>query len=591
MDKIQPGSGHLDSSATHRAVQSSTILDRRYVKRPSATNAGKYSAAARTRANSVAPSRLINLGVRSTDLEVAQIREAIHEEVDEDTSQDNYLTEDAIALNLEVSEATASQETTPQETFDNDLGYSCNSYDSYNPTDIQNPTNYTTAAEENAMNHMDHTDYTETNKAESSPVSMYALEAMKRSMMQDLVSNNSETVPASFTAQETMPTTAATVNDSYSEHSTIESQPIAQPAIDNNNSYYDASVSPTAEPIDMISKATSDALASIRIATESAEVSDQMASLKAFANSIKADNSPEMAELGNTIEKFANVAMKSTKAKEEAENKVALSVNRSPRIAQSSARLNRPNPTIHRSVSNANPHSTAISRNPKVTSINRTPTTSNISSTARRPATRRTTTVKKPTSAQRHAPDNRALEQALRSVATMDDERTTPKSKKTRSKKNRRKGGFTRFALALGCAGACIAGIVYFVGSNIPDISVQVAAMQTGIDAAYPSYIPRDYSLGDISSENGRLTMSFNGPNGSSFTLVEEKSSWDSSALQRNYVEPTWGENFTTTHEQGVTIFLSGSDAAWVNGGILYKITSSSNDLTKKQLRNIVTSM
>ena len=117
--------------------------------------------------------------------------------------------------------------------------------------------------------------------------------------------------------------------------------------------------------------------------------------------------------------------------------------------------------------------------------------------------------------------------------------------------------------------------------------------MQTGIQASYPSYIPRDYSLGDISSEDGKITMIFNGPDDSSFKLVEEKSSWDSSALLRNYVEPTWGEEYATTHEQGITIYISNanSDAAWVNGGVLYKITSSGTALTKKQVRSIVTSM
>lgn len=564
MDKIQPGSGHLDSSAAHRILQSSTILDRRYVKRPATTNAGKYSSASRAHSDSVAPSRLINLGVHSTDLEVAQLRENIHAEVEAPTEDlgdatEEYLTEDAIALNLEVAETMDEATTAPVDepimTESPTMPEALHS----NPDNFAEPTNSSTADNECTMS------------SSSEPVSMYTLEAMKHSMIQDLASNFSETPQSDKNiCAPTEPTVSETAEYTTNDYTTT-----------------------SPEPIDMISRATSDALASIRIATESAEVSDQMASLKAFANSIKSDNSPEMAELGNTIEKFANVALKSTKAKEEAENKVALSVNRSPRIAQSSTRLNRTNPTVHHvmSANSSSLNRPTLSRSPKVASINRLPSSTTTStSKTRRPASSRATAVKK-SPANRPTPDNRALEQALRSVATMDEKKPNAKSKKSHSKKIRKKGGFARFALALGCAGACIAAIIYFVGTNIPDISVQVAAMQTGIDASYPSYIPRDYSLGDISSENGRLTMRFNGPNGSSFTLVEEKSSWDSSALQRNYVEPTWGENFTTTHEQGITIFLSNSDAAWVNGGILYKITSSGNELTKKQLRNIVTSM
>lgn len=187
---------------------------------------------------------------------------------------------------------------------------------------------------------------------------------------------------------------------------------------------------------------------------------------------------------------------------------------------------------------------------------------------------------------------NRAIEQALHSVATMDEEQ----NRKTKAHANlmpRKKFRAKHFAIAFTCAAACVAAIIYVVGSNIPDISVRVAAMQTGIQASYPSYIPRDYSLGDIVSENGKITLKFDGPDGASFTLVEEKSSWDSTALLRNYVEPTWDDNYTTTHEQGITIYISdaNSNAAWVNGGVLYKITSNSSVLTKKQVRSIVTSL
>ena len=140
---------------------------------------------------------------------------------------------------------------------------------------------------------------------------------------------------------------------------------------------------------------------------------------------------------------------------------------------------------------------------------------------------------------------------------------------------------------------ACLAAIVWFVSNNIPDVSVRVAAMQTGIEATYPSYVPMDYSLSDIISEDGKLTMIFSGPDDARFTLVQEKSSWDSATLLRNYVEPTWGEEYVTTHEQGITIYISNqtNDSTWVNGGIRYSITSEGARLTKKQTRNIVLSL
>ena len=303
---------------------------------------------------------------------------------------------------------------------------------------------------------------------------------------------------------------------------------------------------------------------------------------------------------GNTIEKFTNVALKSTKAKEAAEHKVAASVNRSSKISASTSRINRaPMSATSRAANTMNlstKSQTTLARNSKRAINNKLSTTKakTISKSVaaksidRAPAAARRALPSKSTYAE---PSTSMLEQAVRSISSMDDtpsKKTHTKSKKVRT---RRKGGAARFLIAFGCAAACIGGIVYLVSTNIPDISVQVAAMQTGIEASYPSYVPRDYSLGDIFSENGRLTMRFDGPDNASFTLVEEKSSWDSSALQRNFVDPTWKDNYTTTHEQGITIYICGSDAAWVNGGVLYKITASNNNLTKKQLRNIVTSL
>ena len=176
---------------------------------------------------------------------------------------------------------------------------------------------------------------------------------------------------------------------------------------------------------------------------------------------------------------------------------------------------------------------------------------------------------------------NRAIEDAIHNVATMENRNSKNQPKPLM----RRKSSVKRFIVAFACATACVIGVLAYVSINIPDVSVKVAAMQTGIQAKYPSYIPRDYNLSDVLSEEGKITMIFSGPDKSSFSLIEEKSSWDSSALLRNYVEPTWNDNYATTHEQGITIYISNvnADAAWVNGGILYKITSEGTALTKNK--------
>lgn len=190
---------------------------------------------------------------------------------------------------------------------------------------------------------------------------------------------------------------------------------------------------------------------------------------------------------------------------------------------------------------------------------------------------------------------DRAIKKALADASTTASQEQTGKmAKAVKETKEPMKMhfGFGRVLLALTCAAIAVFVIVYFVDLNMPDISLRVAAMQTGIEASYPGYVPRDYSLSEITSENGKISLSFvNHSTNDSFTLTEEKSSWDSNALLTNYVKDTYGENYTTIREQGLTLYISGNSATWVNGGIVYKLTPASGSLTKKQIRSIAVSL
>ena len=182
---------------------------------------------------------------------------------------------------------------------------------------------------------------------------------------------------------------------------------------------------------------------------------------------------------------------------------------------------------------------------------------------------------------------DQAIKKALMQAATMDE---TPKTRTTKGEKLH--FGFGRVALALICAATAVFAIAYFVNLSMPDVSLKVAAMQTGIDAKYPSYVPRDYNISSITSENDKVSLSFlRSETGDSFTLKEERSAWDSSALLSNYVKPEYGENYTIVREQGITIYVSNSNASWVNGGLLYKIEAAQGTLTEKQIRSIAVSL
>ena len=192
---------------------------------------------------------------------------------------------------------------------------------------------------------------------------------------------------------------------------------------------------------------------------------------------------------------------------------------------------------------------------------------------------------------------DQAIQKALASAEKIETEEGKEMPKQAKKVKTKKVGGqmhfgFGRIMLATACAAAAVFAIAYFVNLNMPDISLRVAAMQTGMDPTYPNYVPRDYSVASITSEAGKIAMEFkNASTGDSFTLTEEKSSWDTNALVSNFVKDEYGENYTIVREQGLTIYVSGSDAAWVNGGIVYKITTNSGSLTNKQIRSIAVSL
>lgn len=132
----------------------------------------------------------------------------------------------------------------------------------------------------------------------------------------------------------------------------------------------------------------------------------------------------------------------------------------------------------------------------------------------------------------------------------------------------------------------------YFTYVNMPNLSVRVAAAQAGIDASYPEYRPVGYRLnGPIAYQQGQVSMKFASNSGPlAFALNQSKSSWDSSALLEKYVDPRSDGKYATYSDAGLTIYTYGTDAAWVNGGVLYTVEGTAT-LSNEQIRRIATSM
>ena len=181
---------------------------------------------------------------------------------------------------------------------------------------------------------------------------------------------------------------------------------------------------------------------------------------------------------------------------------------------------------------------------------------------------------------------NRARQNSKALMSAMKEE-TKPKSAPIMIKKPKVSKKHLIFAVA---SSICCMGVLYAtLKFSMPDISAKVAAAQNG--ASYPSFVPRDFIASGASFQKNTFSLEFVGPNKTHFTLDQEKLPWDSNALLNNYVKPTWGEQYDTIREQGLTIYMYQSNAAWVNGGTVYKLNTTSGSLSKKQLKNIITSL
>ncbi len=132
----------------------------------------------------------------------------------------------------------------------------------------------------------------------------------------------------------------------------------------------------------------------------------------------------------------------------------------------------------------------------------------------------------------------------------------------------------------------------YLTYLNMPGFSVRMAAIQAGIDATYPEYRPSGYRLdGPVAYKDGEVAIHFASNAGpQKFALNQAKSTWDSSALLTNYVEPAAGTDYETYSDGGLTVYTYGNNAAWVNGGILYTIQGNTL-LSNDQILGMATSL
>lgn len=155
-----------------------------------------------------------------------------------------------------------------------------------------------------------------------------------------------------------------------------------------------------------------------------------------------------------------------------------------------------------------------------------------------------------------------------------------------------KKNKWTRRIVLIASIVFALAAVLFAVYKFVPSLSVSIASAQAGIQATYPEYTPDGFSLSQpVTYSDGKVDLKFkSNSNDNYYSIVQTRSSWDSSAVLDNVVEPVAGANYVTTKERGLTIYTYNKSAAWVNGGILYEINSNA-PLSGDQIRRIATSL
>lgn len=168
----------------------------------------------------------------------------------------------------------------------------------------------------------------------------------------------------------------------------------------------------------------------------------------------------------------------------------------------------------------------------------------------------------------------------------VDEPILTPKKKSSLGKKSAKAATVT-----LTMAGLLLLG-AYVWQVNYPNLALKVASSKAGINASIPSYLPSGWQVSNnISSGPGTISYQIGSADGkASATVNESKTDWDSQALAENYVSNK-SDKYLSLQAAGLTIYVYGNQASWVNNGTWYRIEGDNTSLSQDQLIRMATSL
>ncbi len=168
----------------------------------------------------------------------------------------------------------------------------------------------------------------------------------------------------------------------------------------------------------------------------------------------------------------------------------------------------------------------------------------------------------------------------------IDTPMPAPKKKSSLGKK-----GAKVATVTLTMAGLLLLG-GYVWQVNYPNLALKVASSKAGINASIPGYLPSGWQISNnISSGPGSISYQIGSADGkATATVNESKTDWDSQALAENYVSNK-SDKYLSLQAAGLTIYVYGNQASWVNNGTWYRIEGDNTNLSQDQLIRMATSL
>jgi len=135
-----------------------------------------------------------------------------------------------------------------------------------------------------------------------------------------------------------------------------------------------------------------------------------------------------------------------------------------------------------------------------------------------------------------------------------------------------------------------LAGAGFAAWQKFPQLSIKLAASRAHIHASVPSYKPDGYSLAaPAQAINGQVLIKYKAAADADqgYDISQAPSDMTSTSLA-SILSPS-GSQMQTSQVGGNTVYIYGpkNDAAWVNNGILYKLSDRAN-LSSDQIIDIV---